>query len=158
MAIQIRPYQPSDRDFILSLITSFSEFELPEWRRKEEIDRANQVFLEQVMNQPEPDSAIFVAEEENGTLAGFIHLQTQTDYFSGEKHGYISDVAVSKDFEGQGIGRLLLEIAEGWTRTKDYHLLTLYVFAGNTHAQQIYEKQGFHQEVIKYVKTIRSRG
>ena len=79
MAIQIRPYQPSDRDFILSLITSFSEFELPEWRRKEEIDRANQVFLEQVMNQPEPDSAIFVAEEENGTLAGFIHLQTQTD-------------------------------------------------------------------------------
>ena len=153
MAIRIRPYQPSDREFVLSLVTRFSEFELPEWRQKDEIDQANRFFLKQAMRHP--DSAIFVAEEESGALAGFIHLQAQTDYFSGEKHGYISDVAVSKDFEGQGIGRMLLETAEHWTRTQGYHILTLYVFAGNTRARQIYEKQGFSQEVIKYVKTIR---
>ena len=155
MTIRIRRYKPSDREFILSLVKRFSEFELPERRRREDIDQANRAFLEPVLKQSEPDSAILIAEEEGGALAGFVHLQTQTDYFSGEKHGYISDLAVDQGFEGQGIGRMLLEAAEDWARTNGYHLLTLYVFAGNTRARQIYEKQGFAQEVIKYVKVIR---
>ena len=66
--------------------------------------------------------------------AGFIHLETQADYFSGEKHGYISDLAVSKSFEGRGVGRILLEAAEAWARVNGYRLLTLYVFSGNTRA------------------------
>ena len=154
MTIQIRPCQPDDQNFILSLVTRFSEFELPEWRKIEDIDRTNRSSLEQALTHPEPDSAIFVAEED-GTLAGFIHLQTQTDYFNGEKHGYISDLAVAKSFEGRGIGRLLLAAAEDWTQSQGYHLLTLYVFAGNTHAQQIYEKHGFKAEVVKYGKEMK---
>lgn len=155
MTIQIRPYQPKDSEFILALVTRFSEFGLPTWRQADEIDHANRAFLEQALKQPEPDSAIFVAEDNGKTLAGFIHLQTQTDYFNGEKHGYISDLAVDTFFEGRGIGRLLLETAEEWARTKGYHLLTLYVFAGNTHAQRLYEKQGFKPEVVKYVKEMK---
>jgi ribosomal protein S18 acetylase RimI-like enzyme len=154
MTVQIRNFIPSDREHILSLVGRFSEFELPSWRQKEEIDRANRSFLEQAMNEPEPGSAIFVAEDEQGAFAGFIHLQTQTDYFSGEKQGYISDLAVDPKLEGQGIGRLLLEAAEDWTRSNGYPLLTLYVFAGNTRARQIYEKHGFREEVIKYVKVL----
>lgn len=144
MTVLIRKFHSSDRDHLLSLVERFSEFELPAWRQKEEIDRASRSFLEQVMKEPAPDAAIFIAETESGNFAGFIHLQTQTDYFSGEKHGYISDLAVDQKFEGQGIGRLLLEVAEDWTRSNGYHLLTLYVFAGNTRALQIYEKHGFN--------------
>ncbi len=153
MAIRVRPFQPTDRDFIASLIPRFSEFELPAWRQKIEIDTATQNSLQKALEQSEPDAAIFVAEDETGTPAGFIHLQTQIDYF-GEKHGYISDLAVHQSFEGQGVGHLLIEIAETWTRTKGYRLLSLYVFASNTHARQVYEKRGFSQEVIKYVKEI----
>jgi ribosomal protein S18 acetylase RimI-like enzyme len=155
MTIRIRPYKPTDKDFVLSLVGRFSEFELPVWRKMDDVDSTNRVSLEQAMKQPEPDSAIFVAEEESGALAGFIHLQTQTDYFNDEQHGYISDLAVDKSFEGRGIGRLLLETAEDWARGKGYHLLTLYVFAGNTRAQRMYEKRGFIQEVIKYGKLIK---
>lgn len=154
MAIRIRPYKPSDYDFIMSMLSRFSEFELPQWRKKEEIDGANRVHMEKILNQPEPDSAVFTAEDEIGTLAGFIHLQTQVDYFRDEKYGYISDLAVDQSFEGQGIGRLLLDAAEDWARTKGYRLLALYVFAGNARAQQVYERKGFKPEVIKYVKTI----
>ncbi len=107
------------------------------------------------MEQPEPGSTVLIAEAENGAPAGFIHLETQTDYFSGEKHGYISDLAVLREYEGQGLGRLLLSAAEDWARQAGFRLLTLYVFAGNIHAKRIYEKAGFEQEVIKYVKTLR---
>ena len=153
MVIRVRPFEPTDSDFIKSLIPRFSEFDLPAWRQKDEIDSATQTSLQKAVEQPEPDSAIFIAEDEMGTPAGFLHLETKIDYF-GEKHGYISDLAVDQSFEGQGVGHLLLETAETWTRTKGYRLLSLYVFASNTHARQVYEKHGFGQEVIKYVKEI----
>jgi ribosomal protein S18 acetylase RimI-like enzyme len=154
MAIQIRQHKPSDNEFILALISRFSEFELPEWRQRAEIDGTNQASLERALSQPGNDSAIFIAEDENGKRAGFIHLQTETDYFRDEKYGYISDLAVDAAFEGQGIGRQLLETAEEWARTKKYRLLALYVFSGNRRARLLYEKYGFKEEVIKYVKAV----
>jgi hypothetical protein len=98
MSVRIRTFRLADREFIISLAGRFSEFELPEWRVNEEIDDANRNSLEQAIKQLEPDSAIFVAEEESGAPAGFIHLQTQTDFFIHEKPGYISDLAVDKSF------------------------------------------------------------
>lgn len=154
MTIRIRQYQPSDREFILSLVGRFSGFELPEWRRAEDVDRTNHASLADALEEPDPGSAIFLAEEEK-VPAGFIHLRTQTDYFNGEAHGYISEVAVAPDFEGRGAGHLLLETAEDWARSKGYSLLTLYVFAGNTHARHVYERFGFQEEVIKYGKILR---
>ncbi len=153
MTIQVRSYKPSDHEFILSLVPRFSEFDLSNWRTKAEIDNTNRRLLQEAMQQPELDAAIFVAQE-NGLLAGFVHLQTQTDYFTGERIGYISDVAVEQSFEGRGVGRMLLDSAEEWARGKGYRLLSLYVFAGNTRAKLIYEKFGFQPEVVKYVKPI----
>ncbi len=154
MKISIRAYQSSDREFILALASRFSEFALPEWRSSEEIDRTNTTTLEQALQQTTPGSAIFIAEAENGSPAGFIHLQTEKDYFNNKEYGYISDLAVDRAFEGRGMGRALLETAEDWARKKGYQLLALYVFAGNEHARQVYERYGFQQEVIKYVKPI----
>jgi ribosomal protein S18 acetylase RimI-like enzyme len=154
MTIRIREYLPSDCEFILSLVSRFSEFDLPEWREKDEIDGTNRASIKQGLKQLGPESAIFIAEDENSTPAGFIHLQTETDYFRHDKYGYVSDLAVEETFEGQGIGRLLLKTAEDWTRAKGYRLLALYVFSGNSRARDLYERYGFKQEVIKYVKTV----
>ena len=154
MSISVRSFIPQDKEFILSLVSRFSEFELPEWRHTDEIDNTNRLALLKAMEQLEPESAIFVAEDETTGPVGFIHLQTRTDYFNGEKQGYISDIAVDSSHEGQGIGRMLLETAESWSREQGYALLTLFVFAGNTHAQQIYKRSGFAQDIIRYAKVI----
>ncbi len=154
MSFQIRTSKASDKEFILSLVTRFTDFDLPQGRQRQEIDHTNHVAMELALQQPDPDSTILLAEDENKTPAGFIHLQTQIDYFNGEKTGYISDLAVDRSFEGQGVGRLLLEAAEDWAREKRYRLLSLYVFAGNTRARQVYENHGFQPEVLKYTKVI----
>lgn len=154
MAISVRSFNSQDKEFILSLVSRFSEFELPEWRQRDEIDNANRLALIKAMEQLEPESAIFVAEDETAGPVGFIHLQTRIDYFSGEKQGHISDISVDSSFESQGIGRLLLNTADNWSRDQGYALLTLFVFAGNTHAQQVYEKNGFAQDIIRYAKVI----
>jgi ribosomal protein S18 acetylase RimI-like enzyme len=155
MTIHIRPFTVSDIHFIESLIPRFSEFDLPAWRQRDEIDNTNLSTLKKAMETPEPGSAIFIAEDETGNRAGFIHLQTQTDYFNSEKVGYISDLAVDSAFEGQGVGRILLDKAEDWARAEGCHLLSLYVFSNNSHARRIYEKLGFNEEVTKYVKPLK---
>jgi len=157
MNIHIRPFTPSDINFIESLIPRFSEFDLPTWRQREEIDQANFDALKKAMETPEPGSAIYIAEDETGKRAGFLHLQTQTDYFNGKKAAYISDIAVDSAFEGRGVGRLLLEKAEDWARAEGCHLLSLYLFSCNSHARSIYEKLGFKEEVTKYIKPLSSK-
>jgi ribosomal protein S18 acetylase RimI-like enzyme len=154
MNIHIRSFASSDINFIESLIPRFSEFDLPIWRQRDEIDNTNLVSLKKAMEMPEPGSAIYIAEDETGKRAGFLHLQTQTDYFNGKKVGYISDLAVNAAFEGQGIGRILLNKAEEWARAEGCHLLSLYVFSNNSRARKIYEKLGFNEEVTKYIKLL----
>ena len=124
MTVHVRPSLPADREYISSLVTRFSEFDLPDWRSAGEIDRTNRLSLQKALGEPEPGTAILVAEDETQGPVGFIHLETQVDYFSGEKHGYISDLAVSKSLEGRGVGRILLEAAEAWARSNGYHLLS----------------------------------
>jgi ribosomal protein S18 acetylase RimI-like enzyme len=155
MSFQIRVALPTDKSFILSLASRFSDFDLPEWRAASEVDHTNRRLLQKALEQPEPGSAVFVAEAENGKMAGFIHLETEADFFDGRSHGYISFLGVDKAFEGQGVGQILLEQAETWTCQQGYALLTLYVFASNQRAQRLYQKAGFNPELIKYAKEIK---
>jgi ribosomal protein S18 acetylase RimI-like enzyme len=151
---QIRPFNPADREFILGLLPRFVEFGLPPWREAESINRTNANLLEAALEALPADSAILVAEDNAGTPLGFIHLQTNSDYFSGEPYAYISDVAVAPQGEGQGIGRALMLAAEAWANQQGYGLLALYVFAQNERAKRLYESLGYAQEIIKYVKRI----
>lgn len=154
MSFRIRHYTPADQEFVLSLAERFSDFELPAWRSTAELDNANQVALKKVLEVPELESVLLLAEDEAGQPAGFVYLHSQTDFFNGQKVGYLSDLAVDKAFEGQGVGRLLMEAAEAWARKQGYPHLALNVFATNTRARQMYEKFGFQQEVVKYVKPL----
>lgn len=151
MNIQIRPFNATDIDFIESLIPRFSEFELPHWRTKTEIDSINLKSLQEAMKTPDRNSAIFIAVDENENRAGFIHLQLQADYFNAKKAAYISDIAVDSKFEGRGVGRILLDKAREWANEQECSLISLYVFANNMRARKIYEKLGFKEEVVKYI-------
>src|SRR5512141_1537190 len=81
MNVHVRPSVPADRETILALVTRFSEFDLPDWRSADEIDRTNRLSLEKALEEPEAGAAILVAEDETQGVVGFIHLETQVDYF-----------------------------------------------------------------------------
>ena len=154
MNITIRSFENSDIPFIESLVPRFSGFDLPVWRTKEEIDNANMKSLKQAMEISHSNSAIFIAEDEGKVQAGFMHLQIQNDFFNNEKIAYLSDIAVATAFEGRGIGRILLTYAEKWAHAQGCQAISLYVFAKNTHARNIYEISGYAEEVIKYIKPL----
>ncbi len=154
MVLTIRPHQPQDIPWILSLADRLTAFDLPAWRQAETINDANQLLLKKALEEPEPGSAFLVAETDGGVRAGFIFLQIEKEFFSGQPQGYISDLVVHPDHEGQGVGRALMQAADAWAQDSGFPVLTLYVFANNARARQLYEKVGFRAELIKYAKPI----
>jgi ribosomal protein S18 acetylase RimI-like enzyme len=97
---------------------------------------------------------VFVAEDEDGALTGFLHLQTATDYFTGALNCHISDLAVAPGFDGRGIGSALLAFADDWARRHHCRHVTLAVFPGNERARALYERHGFGTELLRMAKRV----
>jgi GNAT superfamily N-acetyltransferase len=101
-----------------------------------------------------PGTAIFIAEDERSTALGFIHLHAGNDYYHKEAHGHIADLIVAAEGEGRGIGRVLIEKGEEWARAQGFRWLTLNVFAQNLRARELYQRLGYGEDIMKYVKEL----
>jgi ribosomal protein S18 acetylase RimI-like enzyme len=153
-SIQIRLASSADKDFILSLVPRLVEFGPPSWRDIHQmIDTDIEVLTDKIKDQS-PNTAFFLAEDENGIPLGFIHLQTGTDYYYHEKHGHIANIIVAPEGEGRGIGRMLMEKGEEWARAQGYRWLTLSVFAQNLRAREVYKRLGYGEDIMRYVKEL----
>ena len=152
--VRIRTAERRDRDFILSIVPRLMEFGPPPWRAAAQMTATDKEIIEQVLLTKPSGTMILLAEDASGTPLGFIHLNTTQDYFTREQHGHISDVAVAPAGEGRGVGRRLIEAGEEWARAQGFRLLTLNVFPDNRRALNLYERLGYGQDTIKYVKEL----
>lgn len=151
----IRAAEAEDDDFILGLCDRFVDFDLPKWRKRNVvIDGIRRDLIKHLEDQP-PGSFMFVAEDEsNGQRLGFVHLQTVTDFFTGHLNCHVSDLAITKQADGKGVGRALLQYAESFARDHRCERLTLAVFPGNARARELYQSNGFGEELIRMVKPL----
>ncbi|KWZ83161.1 GNAT family N-acetyltransferase [Heyndrickxia coagulans] len=96
---------------------------------------------------------IFIAERD-GNYLGYIELKDWIDYFTGKRQGYVSAIAVTKEAEGKGVGKLLMKKAEEWAKQKGYKELVLQVFSANEKAIKLYEMLGYEPDSMVMVKQI----
>jgi ribosomal protein S18 acetylase RimI-like enzyme len=151
----IRAAQAQDRDFMLSLTSRLAEgFPLPSWRTAEEVVRAEAGAVASALDQPLEGSTLLMAERSDGERGGFVYVLQQLDYFRQQPHAHVSILTVGAGVEGQGVGRALLEAAEGWARAQGLELITLNVFVGNQRARAVYERIGYAPETLRYVKRL----
>lgn len=153
--IAIRPATADDMEFILSLVPRFASFALPKGRRKRDVLAAIHKDVEHALRERPAGSHFFVSEDFRGDRTGFLQLQVQRDFFSGARVCHVSDLAIAKDHDGQGIGRALLAHAESWASTRHCKLLTLSVFPGNARARALYERAGFRTELLRMAKPLK---
>ncbi|WP_266159795.1 GNAT family N-acetyltransferase [Dyella silvatica] len=144
-----------DDDFILGLVPRFVNFTLPPWRKRHECIEGIRNDLSRHLEDQPVNSFLFVAESDEGKPVGFIHLQKTQDYFTGYNNCHISDLAVTPTYEGQGVGRALLEHAETWAREHRCQLVTLAVFPGNERARALYEASGYGADLLRLAKPVR---
>jgi len=150
----IRPATAADYPSILEVTARLADFDLPPWRTADEIVEAERRALRAFMEAPTAGKALLVAERDGAHLAGFAYLETLRDYFTGEAHAHVGMLVVTKDSQGTGAGRLLLEAADGWARDMGYTTITLNVFERNQHARAVYDRVGYQAETLRYRKDV----
>ena len=155
--IRIRPAQLKDSEWIMPLVPRLHEFGPPPWHQVATMNATVQAVLANELSAPTAGSAILVAEDSAGRPLGFVSLMTDRDYFTGVEVGHVSDLVVTHEAEGRGVGRALLAASEDWAKKAGYPWITLHVFEGNDRARRIYEENGYGVEWIRMLKPLRHR-
>jgi GNAT superfamily N-acetyltransferase len=151
-AIHIGAATAADEMTLVALAARLTAFDLPLWRRPDDIATADAREMMEAVRAASPGSEVFVAER-GGVPVGCLHVLETTDFF-GTRHAHISVIATTEAAEGSGVGRALLEHAEAWARSRGHSLLTLNVFVANERARRFYERAGLVPEMLKYTKPI----
>ncbi|HYF76234.1 MAG TPA: GNAT family N-acetyltransferase [Symbiobacteriaceae bacterium] len=92
------------------------------------------------------EDAFYVVAEADGGLVGL--LGAERGEYRRERHKADLFLGVCQGYAGQGIGRRLLEAAEGWAREVGLHRLELTVMAHNARAVALYKRMGFEVEGV----------
>jgi len=153
--VAIRPARPSDLEFVIGLAARFAESR-PPWRTHEEIAQGTAAELRRAFAALEPGAALFVAEDPAGESVGFAYVVTHVDFFTRERHGHLSEIAVTRD--GAGVGRALMREVERHVRALGLRFLTLNVHERNARGHAFYARLGFEPNTRQYAKTLRAAG
>ncbi|WP_459501120.1 N-acetyltransferase family protein [Bacillus sp. C1] len=95
--------------------------------------------------------AYYLVVKQENTLAGWILIGENTDYFSGEKLGFIYELYIFSKYRGRGLSRNLMKAAIDRLQ-EEYREIRLNVFAGNF-AQEMYKEFGFvERQVVMTLK------
>ncbi len=152
--LMMRAAEPGDDEFVLGLVSRFTDFEMPKGRKRIEVTEGIRRDLRRHLDDDLPGSFLFIAETDEGRRAGFLHLQIASDFFTGRGNCHVSDLVLSKEWDGRGLGRAMLEFAERFAREHQCERLTLAVFPGNERARKLYDEFGFHTDILRLAKPL----
>lgn len=145
-SIIIRPAEPRDVDGMIALLKSLfgieADFDFDEARQ-----RAGLCLLLQSGN-----ARVLVAETA-GRVVGMCSVQTVVSTAEGGLSGWVEDVVVAEDCQGQGIGRALLEQLEAWATGHGVTRLQLLADRNNGAALGFYERMGWNGTALVALRT-----
>src|SRR5262245_15356403 len=143
MGIVFRPARPADAAGLVGLVE-----ELGHPARLAGIQARLARLLER------GDQAVFVAERE-GELLGWVHVQEFLSLAS-DPAGLVTGLVVDPAARRRGLGRGLMEAAEGWARARGLATLRLRARVERTGAHAFYRRLGFElaKEQLQFRKDL----
>ncbi|RWZ58175.1 GNAT family N-acetyltransferase [Halobacillus fulvus] len=94
--------------------------------------------------------------ERNEKVVGMIGMTFHVAYHTDAPHVRVIAFVVDQEFQGEGIGRKLMEETEAWARTK--HAKTIILNSGNRQerksAHHVYEHFGFEGRATGFYKKL----
>jgi GNAT superfamily N-acetyltransferase len=151
--LMLRPAGPSDRSAVLALARELADFPVPPWRTADEIRVADHPILEAALART-PDDQLLLVAERGAQVLGFVYAVTNRDYFSGELHAYVEDLAILPGARGLGLARELMQAVEDWALKRGYRRVRLAVWFQNQRARGLYEHLGYQPETMYYLKDL----
>ncbi|MEP7348195.1 MAG: N-acetyltransferase, partial [Gemmatimonadaceae bacterium] len=127
-------------------------FDLPPRRAPEDLWRGDSELLRLWASGAAPQCIIRLAVNAEPTILGVALTQLKAEMLSGTPSAHLEVLAVRADAEGRGIAKALVHDAEAAVRARGATTLSLNVFATNGRARGVYERLGFEEELIRYIK------
>ena len=123
----------------------------PEYR-----DKMAGLDLEEVKNNNGKCYLAVENEKAIGLIMGYVRTYDEYDYldYKCPKSGEISELIISKEARGKGIGKQLMKKMENYFRSIDCEYVFLDVFAYNKNAVEFYKKEGYHSRMLIDVKRL----
>ncbi len=97
----------------------------------------------EAVNESAAEGVMFFVFEENGNIVGYVGLQTVLD------EGYITNVAVSRDYRRRGIGKALIEALDQKADDIPLSFISLEVRESNTAAIFLYTSCGYENAGVR---------
>jgi GNAT superfamily N-acetyltransferase len=156
---KIEPYQPKDLPLVVSFVAAIQEHErtmVPELRSGEEIGKEYALSL--LKSVAEKNGAIFMARSSDD-IVGFVCSWVDQDedpllQDNMRNHAYVSDIFVTSEHRGKGVGRALLDAIEITMRDKGCQRIRVCAKASNREAVGFYDSNGYSRYEIVFSKII----
>jgi GNAT superfamily N-acetyltransferase len=136
--VNMRPIRPGDADAVAELVAQLGYARTPE-----------QVRLWVKDLDARSSQACFVAEL-NGEVVAWIDVSLER-HLQSEPFGLIGGLVVKDGVRGAGIGRLLCERAEAWTRGQGVKRIRVTSRSTREAAHRFYLRDGYQQTKISMV-------
>ena len=127
--LTIRPYRPEDLDPVVDLWYDTWHAVFPDLRHHEPKEAWRRRFETEIA----AEERVYVAEV-GGRIAGFLAVKER-----GGGQGYLHEIFVAPDLQGQGIGSALMQLAKELSPAG----LRLHTLQRNNQAAAFYERHGF---------------
>ena len=143
----VRPWLPRDRAALVALNAELQEHERalrPSRRPGPEMSEAYIAELERQVAAKGDDAALFVAEDRDGRVLGFVSCFVDVSVLEQDaREMRIEDVVVAAPARRQGIGRALIEAAFAFAGQRDVRRVEITVISENHDAAAMYLAMGF---------------
>ena len=119
------------------------------YEEEDDLEKASRFISERFNHR---DSEIFVAQEGNTELAGFVQLYPSFCSVSAVPILILYDLYVDHSHRGKGIGRLLMNAARDFAKDNGFRRLELSTAKDNHIGQSLYESLGYEldEEFLHY--------
>ena len=120
-------------------------------------DKKAIIDLEEVKNK---NGKCYIAVENSkviGLIMGIIGVYDKYDYldYKCPKRGEITELIVSKNYRGSGLGQELINKMEEYFKSVNCEYVMIDVFGYNDLALNFYFKQGYHPRMVTTIKKIK---
>ncbi len=149
--LTVRAAHEDDRAFVRSLIERFLGT-APHWRNDEELISATEREFARAFDTKSESEIMLICENAGGERLGFAWVVRDKDFFTGDSHAHVSEIAVTQD--GAGAGRAFMEAAEKWAIERGDRYISLNVQARNVEAHGFYLHLGYSVEKVGYAKPL----
>jgi ribosomal protein S18 acetylase RimI-like enzyme len=147
MKLEVRKAIPEDIPALNALFQQVDNYHsdgMPDYFQPAQQPARSREYLQGLIK--DQNVGLFVAQRDR-QLAGFVHVEMRSSpafaVFVQRLFAVVDNLGVQQDFRRQGIGKALMQAAEGWAQERGVETVELNVYAFNEIAMNFYKALGY---------------